>query len=265
MHITQNENSAKALYAIKEYFGCGVVKTDNKQTNTLKYQISSYKEINSILIPFLDKYPLLTSKRLNYLTFKKAINMMLNKEHLTVEGINKLQVLSQSMNKNRTFADKFNFCQNNNIDSLITPQWIAGFVDGEGCFYFYIGKQTNTTILLQASLEIGQNPHDLAVLWGIKRYFNCGRIKPKSADIESYTLESAQAIKGLSRFIISNTSDIQNIIIPFFDKYSLLTNKSLDYLDWKELINMKLNKLHLTPDGLLKMKLIKSKMNAGRM
>lgn len=34
LHITQSANSIKVLEAIKDYFGCGVVKTDNKLTNT---------------------------------------------------------------------------------------------------------------------------------------------------------------------------------------------------------------------------------------
>lgn len=34
LHITQSANSIKVLEAIRDYFGCGVVKTDNKLTNT---------------------------------------------------------------------------------------------------------------------------------------------------------------------------------------------------------------------------------------
>jgi hypothetical protein len=108
MHITQNEKSIKVLQAIKDYFGCGIIKIDNKLNNTMRYQVNSYKDINNIIIPFLDKYPLLTSKYLNYLDFKKAINLMLNKEHLTKEGINKFKILANQMNSKRSFSKKFN-------------------------------------------------------------------------------------------------------------------------------------------------------------
>jgi hypothetical protein len=109
MHITQNVHSIKVLQDIKDYFGCGIIKVDNKLSNTMKYQVNSYKDIANKIIPFLDKYPLLTSKYLNYLNFKEAINLMLNKEHLTQEGIEKFKILANQMNTKRSFSDKFNF------------------------------------------------------------------------------------------------------------------------------------------------------------
>jgi hypothetical protein len=67
-------------------------------------------DISRVLIPHLDKYPLLTSKYLNYLTrfvlgitskdktLKKAIKMLENKEHLTLQGIEKLKNMASQMN-----------------------------------------------------------------------------------------------------------------------------------------------------------------------
>jgi len=67
------------------------VKTDNKRMDGMKYQLSSYKDIDRVLIPFLEEFPLLTSKYLNYLDLQKAIEMLKNGEHLTREGIEKLK------------------------------------------------------------------------------------------------------------------------------------------------------------------------------
>jgi hypothetical protein len=267
-HITQKYHSAEVLYAIKDYFNCGIIKVCSKQNKTLNYQINSFKDIHSKLIPFLDKNPLLTSKQLNYLTFKKAINMLINGEHLTIKGIEELKALAKEMNTNRTFEEKWNFTQNYCPTVKITPEWIAGFVDAEGCFYFYIGKQTlkgkeSSTWLLNPSLEIAQNTHDTAVLELIKNYFNCGRIKPTRKD---NSLEEAKSLISISRYIASNMTNITNVIIPFFDKYSLLTSKSLDYKDWKHLIELKLSKAHLDANGqgIEKMKQIKAGMNSNR-
>jgi hypothetical protein len=49
---------------------------------------------------------------------------------------------------------------------------------------------------------------------------------------------------------IKNNSDIQNIIIPFFNKYPILGVKSLDFNDFKLVANLMNNKEHLTPKGL---------------
>src|SRR6266496_5167887 len=121
------------------------------------------------------------------------------------------------------------------------PNYITGFIDGEGCFYFYMGKpnikgKESSTWLLQASLEIAQNTHDVAVLEMIKRYLNCGIIKPKR---QNDSLETAQSTRSVSRYVISNLTDVMETVIPFFDKYLLLTNKSLDFVDLKRLIEMK--------------------------
>jgi hypothetical protein len=63
----------------------------------------------------------LTSKYLNYLDLKEAINLMLNKEHLTKEGINKLKIRVNQMNTKRSFDDKFNFTKKHLIKYYITP------------------------------------------------------------------------------------------------------------------------------------------------
>jgi hypothetical protein len=237
MHITQNIHSIRVLRAIKIYLNCGVIKVDNKATNTIRYQVSSYKDIANKIIPFLDKHPLLTSKYLNYLTFKEAINLMINKKHLTSEGIQKIQDLANQMNTKRSFSEKFNFLKIHLTKHLITPGWITGFVDGEGCFYFYIGKQIDRTIQLQASLEIAQNTHDILILDKIRKYLGCGRLKPKITT--PISLESIITAPTISRLIISNPTDLKTKIIPFFKTNCLITVKLLDFIDWTKLIEMK--------------------------
>jgi hypothetical protein len=266
MHVTQKTHSASVLYLLKEFFGCGVVKIDNKNTDGLKDQLSSIVDISRVLIPHLDKYPLLTSKYLNYLTFKKAIKMLENKEHLTLQGIEKLKNMASQMNTNRTFEEKGQFCQEHTSKSTISPEWIQGFTDAEGCFYFYMGKpnikgKESSTWYLQASLEIAQNTHDVAVLELIQSFFGCGIIKPKRTNNE---LKTAQSVRSVSRYVVSNLSDVMNVIIPFFDAHPLFTSKSLDYEDWKTIIQMKLSKEHFTEAGGQKMFQIKSQMKRGR-
>jgi len=266
MHVTQKTHSASVLYLLKEFFGCGVVKIDNKNTDGLKDQLSSIVDISRVLIPHLDKYPLLTSKYLNYLTFKKAIKMLENKEHLTLQGIEKLKNMASQMNTNRTFEEKGQFCQEHTSKSTISPEWIQGFTDAEGCFYFYMGKpkikgKESSTWYLQASLEIAQNTHDVAVLELIQSFFGCGIIKPKRTNNE---LKTAQSVRSVSRYVVSNLSDVMNVIIPFFDAHPLFTSKSLDYEDWKTIIQMKVSKEHFTEAGVQKMFQIKSQMKRGR-
>ena len=59
-------------------------------------------------------------------------------------------------------------------------------------------------------------------------------------------------------------SDINNTIIPFFEKNSLLGVKFYDYLDWCKIAKLIAEGSHLTPEGLNLIRKIKSGMNTGR-
>jgi len=232
----------------------------NKSGDRMRYQITGIKDINNVLIPFLEKYPLLSSKFMNYQDFKIAVNLVNNKEHLTLEGIEKLKCLAKSMNTGRSFEDKFDFCKSYYPTMPINPQWVLGFVDGEGSFGFQISTK-NKNVYMLPSFSIVQNTHDVFLLKKIQDFFNCGLIHPKRIDD---SIEVATSVNSISSLRTTCSSELIDIIIPFFDKYSLLTTKSLDYFDWKTLIYMKKAQLFRTEAGLNKMLSIKSNMNRGR-
>ncbi|OTA47418.1 hypothetical protein K449DRAFT_299271, partial [Hypoxylon sp. EC38] len=52
-------------------------------------QVSSIKDIK-LIIEFFDQYPLITQKYGDYVLFKKAYELINNKEHLTLNGLLKL-------------------------------------------------------------------------------------------------------------------------------------------------------------------------------
>lgn len=52
-----------------------------------------------VIIDHFDNYPLKTKKQIDYILFKKSIELILNKEHLTIEGLDKIVNLRASMNK----------------------------------------------------------------------------------------------------------------------------------------------------------------------
>lgn len=101
--VTQKSHSEGILNNIKEYFGCGTVVIDNRKTDTKKYHISALSEILNIIIPHFDKYPCLTSKKLNFKDWKKIALMMYEKKHLTNKGLEKIINISSKMNKKRSF------------------------------------------------------------------------------------------------------------------------------------------------------------------
>ena len=65
-------------------------------------------------------------------------------------------------------------------------------------------------------------------------------------------------------FAVWKFEDVFNIIIPFFQKYSLHGDKKLNFLDFIKVAHLIKDKAHLTVEGLDKIESIKSGMHYGR-
>jgi hypothetical protein len=52
-----------------------------------------------------------------------------------------------------------------------------------------------------------------------------------------------------------------NVIVPHFNQYKLEGNKQKNLLIWKEIVSLVNSKAHLTPEGMVKIKELKDKLN----
>ena len=64
-------------------------------------------------------------------------------------------------------------------------------------------------------------------------------------------------------FRVTTIKDIVDVIIPHFDNYPLITQKYSDYVLFKQIVLLMLNKEHNTYDGVLKIVNIKASLNLG--
>jgi hypothetical protein len=62
---------------------------------------------------------------------------------------------------------------------------------------------------------------------------------------------------------VNNLSEITNIIIPHFDKYSLITQKYSDFIIFKNIVKLMNKGEHLNKDGLIKIINLKASLNKG--
>jgi len=133
----------------------------------------------------------------------------------------------------------------------LDPNWISGFVDGEGSFMVFI--QTNPKLKtgwrIQTTFSITIHEKDRMILELIQKIFGVGNITKQGEDGVQYRVESIR--------------DLIHVIIPHFDKYPLLTQKKVDFLLFKEIVNLMNRKEQLTNEGLYKIVAIKASMNRG--
>ena len=130
--------------------------------------------------------------------------------------------------------------------SLITEKhkyFLAGFVEGEGSFCVSIKKHHNSRFgyLVDPEFFIYQHVKGRKILEFAKQLFATGRIYPKPGN------------ESVLVFAIDNRRSIVEKVIPFFDKYMILTAKNKEYGLFKEIVFSLENKKHLTKEGLIEM------------
>ena len=243
----------------KAWDGIGSISSMGKEG--VMFKVSSIKNLNEIIIPYFMKYSLLTSKQVDFELLKKVVDIINRKEHLTIEGIRKIVAIRASMNLGLSNELQVAFPDvkpvprpSTNENKIEDPNWLAGFINGEGSFFIDVYKSKTNKIGSAVRLKflISQHKRDINIMKSLPDYLGCGQ----------YVLASSDYKHG--EYIISKLSDINEKIIPFLTKYPIIGNKSLDFEDFCKASVILKNKEHLTLEGLKKIKTLKSGMNRGR-
>uniref|UniRef100_UPI0023F5823A LAGLIDADG homing endonuclease n=1 Tax=Cyathus striatus TaxID=68777 RepID=UPI0023F5823A len=105
---TQNHlglDKIKIMETLSEFLNVKIASRGNKKfLDYREYSITTNSVINNLkLINYLDKFPLFSSKHLNYLDFKSIVKMIENKEHKIYGGIEKINLIKMGMNNRRKF------------------------------------------------------------------------------------------------------------------------------------------------------------------
>ena len=135
--------------------------------------------------------------------------------------------------------------------SKLSPWFITGFTDAEGCFSISIYKDSTRPIGWRVCAEflIGLHKRDERLLREIQAYLGgIGRIGKFAKDAYALRVNTiGQMIK----------------IIEHFDKYPLISKKHADYILWREVIMVMQRKEHITPKGLLTVLSLRASLNLG--
>jgi hypothetical protein len=99
--ITQHTRDKILITSLINYLGCGKFR-ERKGGLAGDYLVYKLSDITDKIIPFFDKYHILGVKALEYNDFKLVSNIVKNKEHLTIEGLNQIKQIQSSMNTKRS-------------------------------------------------------------------------------------------------------------------------------------------------------------------
>ncbi len=97
LSVSQNENRAQILYLMQKIFGCGFVRRDYSD-KTLKYEVRSLNDLIDKVIPFFDKYPLISQKQKEFENFRQICFLMKEGKHLSKKGLKRIAKIAFKMN-----------------------------------------------------------------------------------------------------------------------------------------------------------------------
>jgi len=248
--ISLNQKDKALLERIQFYFGVGSIVKLGSQA--IIFRVESVKDLK-VIINHFEKYPLITQKRADYELFKLAYNIIINKEHLTQEGLAKIVSIKALMNKGLSEKLKLVFTNitpvkrpDVGVAKIQDPHWLSGFTTAEGCFMVRVYESYS---IYQLIFKLSQHSRDEQLMRSLIQYWDCGNVYKYREAIE---------------FRIHKFSDITDKIIPFFNKYPIHGIKALDYADFVKAADIMKVKGHLTAEGLDQIRRIKAGMNKGR-
>ena len=98
--VVQHERDAQVLHALKAHFGCGVVRRNHG--DRMAYRVRGHEHLLERIVPFFEKHPLKSSKRIDFQRFRRVVRMMADGAHLEAGGVEKIRALAEGMNRGRS-------------------------------------------------------------------------------------------------------------------------------------------------------------------
>ncbi len=131
----------------------------------------------------------------------------------------------------------------------LDPQWVVGFVDGEGCFHVSIHPhpEMRTGYQVLPEFVVVQHRRDVQLLYALKAFFGCGVVRRNHGDRMAYRVRRKEHL--LQR------------IIPFFERHPLKSKKRIDFVRFRRILLMMDRGEHLTPEGIERIRTLAAQMN----
>ena len=206
--IALHKDDADVLWYIHKRLAIGNVRF---YKNECIFNVTDREGIE-LLVSIFDKYNLNTTKHLDYLDFKEAFNLYLNREKDVKVELIKDTILDL---KNKMNTNRVNFDRPENSKIVITKWWLLGFIEGDGSFF--MRRDTFTPVFC---IEITGVQYD--VLIKIKEFLE------KSLDFNQYslyklnnssiiavtTVKGRNNSKGSVAITIKNVRVLNNYIVP---------------------------------------------------
>lgn len=213
--LTQSRYNLRGLNYIKKELKVGSITKDGDK---VQYFIRDRKDIERVLIPIFEKYPLLTTKYFDYVKFKKAL-AILNNTDISKEEKNLKLLAIKNTKPNKDYLSpvwsnaKLPLTDVDSINNVMTKSWLVGFIEAEGSFYL-----------------VNKTPTRIVHGFGLTQKLD--KVVLEAIGILLHIKNSVIYKELYNHYILDTTNSraIENIIIFF--KNTMKGVKSLEYRVW---------------------------------
>ena len=134
----------------------------------------------------------------------------------------------------------------------LNPYFITGLTEAEGCFSItkHKDKRAKNGVNIGLRFKLTMLVNEMDLLQSLKSFFKCGSIRMNK--------------DGVVDFEVRDLESLDSIIVPHFLKYPLRGTKYLDFLVFKDALDLIKAKAHYSLEGLTKLNKISLTMNSLR-
>ena len=111
--LLDQNNAYDTFMFIRDLFGSGKVTHRGETKNVYRLTINTFTGLSSVCAYFLS-FPLKTKKGVSFTNWYQVYNMVINKEHLSKEGLLKVRSIVKTINSDESvsnLSDPFNSCE----------------------------------------------------------------------------------------------------------------------------------------------------------
>lgn len=243
--IEVHKDDLKSLIYIKDTLGFGRIKPSKSDSVILN--VIAHKELK-IIIAIFSRFNLNSTKHLNFVDFSKAFSLYYQKDQEN-RSVNKLSIENIKNNMN---TKRICFTMPEDHQPFITANWLVGFVEGDGSFFF---NHSNKALVFSIKQK-----GNYTLMLAIKDFIDTlANQKGINSNVKIYTN------KDTFELIIFNLKFIELVIVPFFNTLTLQTKKYLDFVDWTLILDLLQKGFHYHLEGLALITRITNQMNNNRL
>ncbi len=128
--------------------------------------------------------------------------------------------------------------------------YLSGFSDGEGSFNVSLRKKSDYAIKWQVVLSFNVSQRDKTNLLTLQKVLGCGIIKRRQDGV--YSLD------------ITKPSDVILKVIPFFERFPLISGKSKNFAIFCEIADLMNRGGHRNKEGITEILALRENLNIGK-